>query len=713
MNQNIRFLNQSDKARIEHDLVLSRIGELQYDIANKLTRLLFMKFQGQPNAKVAVFEGLDATPGTGLSVELSFPASIAQRIGDQLLVAYDINNQSNLKSFTLDTADLTNPRVDSIYMRVNRRLRFNDESVDIINPLNGNITQETRDRDKEIYLQFAVSEGIPDPSPVPVNLSIGDSEYANVIGTVDLSSPIDLSEKYLLYFTVGDGNNFVTVDCRGNNPSATTGTEIVSAINSAGFGNIADLVGNFLRIRDLTGINWNSRLIFKQPKMVMNSGITEILGLSTVPGFSFSYRGENEWCKVCEIFIPSNATSLSPANIRSRFEKDLEWQTEANTLLNYNSYESHRLDSVMDHPPGSVFLFHLAPEVSAFLSSKTTKFEKPYQELYINPIDPGDRRRYSISNALELGLNTEMVSSIGSSLTNPLIEQAFPLSRLDARQEVTSGNYSLLTSLSENTSDKINFTPTTGLLFSGRQQRMGFYLKSIGSGYTNIRIILHDQFDNLLSSASIPIASLSDNGGNGLWNYADLPFVLDENENYHYHIFVEGFTTGSTPVIGANGSGLIAFRELYKPLGGLYGSVSELDVFVPYNQNLERIVPIAVASDDLITVPGTGYASENGFGIMGTSYDLTDLSEFNLANYNDYFIVNLIQGIVKVPSIFASQRLYGTFNMRQTLENVTTKGIFRDIPISERGIAKGNINLEDSLINNESFISTQKIKRYW
>lgn len=710
---NIRYLNQSDKARVEHDLVLTRIGELQYDTVNKLTRLLFMKFQGQPNAKLAVFEGLNAVPGTGLAVDLDFPSSLAQRIGDQLLVAHDINSGLGFKSFTFDTADPTNPRVDAIYVRVNKRLAFNDEAVDIIDPNTANITPEIRDRDLEIYLQFSIAEGTPAPVPTAPTLSIGSLDRATILGTVDLSSPIDLTTNYLLYFTVGEGNSFVEVDCRGAIPSATTGAEIVTALNNAGFGTIADLSGNFLRIRDMNGINWNSFLLIKQPKLTPNDGLTTIIGLLSVPGYSYSYRGQNEWCKVCEVLVPANALSLSAPNVRTRLEKDTDWLSEANTLLNYNSYESHRLDPIMDHPAGSVFLYHLAPEVSAFLSAKLTKYEQPYQELYYDPTVATARRRYSVSESFRLGVITEMVSRIGSVLTNPLSEQEFPLSRLDAKQETVSGNYVLLTAISESAGDKINFTPTVGLLYSDKHQRVGFYLKLIGSGYTNVRVLLHDQFNNVLSSASIPIAGLSDNGGAGLWNYVDLPFDIDPGQPYHYHIFVEGFVSGSTPTIGADGGGNIAFRELYKPIGGLYGSVDELDIFIPYNLNLDRLVPVNIASDDLITVPGTGYASQSGFNIMATTYDLTDLGDFNLANYNDYFIVSLTQGLVKVPLSFASQRLFGTFNFRQALENITTKGIYRDSPISEKGLPLGYINLEDSLRNNESVLNLLKIKRYW
>lgn len=96
---------------------------------------------------------------------------------------------------------------------------------------------------------------------------------------------------------------------------------------------------------------------------------------------------------------------------------------------------------------------------------------------------------------------------------------------------------------------------------------------------------------------------------------------------------------------------------------------------------------------------------------MATSYDLTDLGDFNIANYNDYFTISLIQGIVKVPSILANSRLFGTFNMRQSLPNLTSKSIFRDWNLNEQGKGLGKINLEDSLRNNESFLTIEKLNK--
>ena len=61
----------------------------------------------------------------------------------------------------------------------------------------------------------------------------------SITGTADLSSNVDLSVNYNIKLDIDKTGTFVTVDCRGGTPAATTIAEITTILNAAGFGTIA------------------------------------------------------------------------------------------------------------------------------------------------------------------------------------------------------------------------------------------------------------------------------------------------------------------------------------------------------------------------------------------------------------------------------------------------------------------------------------------
>ncbi len=126
-------------------------------------------------------------------------------------------------------------------------------------------------------------------------LAADDAASGLYVGTVDLSSNVDLSTNHLVKIDIDD-DGATEIDCVGATPAATTIDEIVAAINAAGFGTIAfrvDSVGNpvtdgaFIMVKSST-TGGSSEVEFVAPSAT--DATNEIFGLSE-GAYPHTYNG--------------------------------------------------------------------------------------------------------------------------------------------------------------------------------------------------------------------------------------------------------------------------------------------------------------------------------------------------------------------------------------------------------------------------------------
>lgn len=664
--KNLRYVQQSFRARIEHDLVLTRMGEMTVRDIDALTRALLYQLTGKT---AAIMEGLEASPVGNLDVELTAPGTVILNLGDQnVRFAIDHNGDAPF-SVTLDAADPTDPRIDIIEGTIKTRSAFSDSVVDVVDPITKTVTPQLRDRDFEVYIEVRKKTGTPAPGPTAPSPTAGSAGV--LTGTVAIAGTIDLSAEYIINLAVGNDTEYVEVDCRGAIPAATTAAEILTALNGAGFGVIAaQIAGDFIELT-APGQGENSVIRIKQPTDPSTDALNNIFGLSESVGYFVQYAGANPYFKIAEVNVAATQTVLNPTDVKPRADKDTDWTADAATILNGFSLQAHRESAPMDHAPASVESFHLAPSSLALVQGKTTRvggasinaqstgFGGPARYLVqrtypIQSVVSPDTARMQTLNPTKtysgvIKPTIELTDKAGTPLDWFHVEQQNPLSRVDQREEDTTGNYSVQTSLSEAAADKIPFTPSTTTLFSDRFKRFGVFLKNKGSGYTSLVFDFHDSGNNLLFSRSIPYASLNDNAGAGAWNYVSHGllgniYTLVPGNTYHVHCYVVGFTVGTTPTLGMSATNLISYREMYYPEPGL--GVASDDA--PYIQQWVGLAPTGALvthgpnDDDLAP-----FAGESVLDIMAV--DLSSEAYWQAFTYQNYIAVDVKTGRIKVP----------------------------------------------------------------
>lgn len=678
--KNLRYVQQSFRARIEHDLVLTRMGEMTVRDIDALTRALLYQLTGKT---AAIMEGLDASPVGFLDVELTAPATAILNLGDQN-VRFAIDHNGDVPfSVTLDPADPTDPRIDIIEATVKTRSAFSDSVVDVVDPVTKTVTPQLRDRDFEVYLEVRKKTGTPaGPAPSPTAGSAGV-----LTGTVAIPGTIDLSAEYIINLAVGNDSEYVEVDCRGATPAATTAAEILTALNGAGFGAIAaQIAGDFIELT-APGMGENSVIRVKQPTDPSTDALANIFGVSESVGYFVQYAGTNPYFKVAEINVAATQTVLNPTDVKPRADKDTDWTADAATILNGFSLQAHRESAPMDHAASSVESYHLAASALNLVQGKTTRIAGAtrntpngnangnsrylVQRTYPIPTVTTQnqaRQQTLVPTAFVGGTHKpllQLTDAGGTALTPERIEQLNPLSRVDQREEDTSASYSVQTTLIENPADIIPFTPSTTTLFSDRFKRFGVFLKNRGSGYTSLVFDFHDSGNNLLFSRSIPFASLNDAGGAGAWNYVSHGllnniYTLVPGNTYHVHCYVVGFTVGTTPTLGKAAGGAISFREMYRPLPGT-GALSDANrLYISKwntgtHQPAQAITDHGVNDDDL-----TPFAGETILDIMAA--DFSSDAYWENFTYQNYIAVDPITGRIKIPTNLNPYQHFWSFN---------------------------------------------------
>lgn len=325
----LRYMKHNFRQRVEHNLVLERLGELMIRNIHTATRaLLYGAATGPVDA--VVLEGFTPTVGAGLSVNLSGPKVAVQDAGnaDDVFVCVDTTATHNV---VLDPADPTNPRIDNIVARYKLPVdKFLDTAASQADPSTQTITPAAFYRDKELQLEFLKVTGTP--AGVPAAPAIPGGTAGSITGTVAIPTTINLQTEYILNIGVGDEGEFVEVDCRGATPAATTLAEIIAAINLALGAVIASASGNFLKL-DAPGTGFNSAIKLKQPLNPAIDAANNILGIVESIQYIYYYRGGTKYFKVCEVFVPALAVTLIAGNLRSVYNKDSQWNAGAATIL--------------------------------------------------------------------------------------------------------------------------------------------------------------------------------------------------------------------------------------------------------------------------------------------------------------------------------------------------------------------------------------------
>lgn len=153
---------------------------------------------------------------------------------------------------------------------------------------------------------------------------------ATLRGNQDLSKSLNLSVRHLLSFSI-DGGSPITVDLRGENPSATRGTEIVSKINAAAGFAFASLEegGALLRLRSATsGSQSRIEIITSSPSEY--DAVAVILGLDPLvlplqyPKFRFAFALSNK--KI--VGIPSLQDRIHDDEVVSRLKENIDYMIE-------------------------------------------------------------------------------------------------------------------------------------------------------------------------------------------------------------------------------------------------------------------------------------------------------------------------------------------------------------------------------------------------
>jgi hypothetical protein len=310
--------------------------------------------------------------------------------------------------------------------------------------------------------------------------------------------------------------------------------------------------------------------------------------------------------------------------------------------------------------------------------NKVTTYRSGQAPLYVDPSDPTGRRCRVFRRDVQL------VSADGSLQQHVEQEQENPVSRVDNKAEDISDVYILQNAMSELPANKILFTPNPDVLFSDRHQRVGFYVAVKGLGYTGIRITIHDDTNQVISTADVPIGSIP----NGDWMYVDLPCILEYGRTYHYHFHTLNFTVGTSPRFGASSSGVIAFREMYKPFSGKFGSPDWEDVVVLFSE-AGLLIPARVLGEDV------GYASGPGvFDVMAV--DFSDDAKWAAWEYNDYIGVDLLTGRVKFPPSLNPLNYGVNFNALENWEQADGKNTL--MHGESRSVQEELVFLRNSLI---------------
>jgi len=119
MLNNIRYLQHTERARIEHDLTLTRISEVLLNSINSYVRGLF---SGDTSLRAIVYDGLVAyvSDSNQRKINVTTPAIVVQKLPcNNIIYAIDANN-GNEWEFTIEPPESYN-RYDIIECQIRKK----------------------------------------------------------------------------------------------------------------------------------------------------------------------------------------------------------------------------------------------------------------------------------------------------------------------------------------------------------------------------------------------------------------------------------------------------------------------------------------------------------------------------------------------------------------------------------------------------------------
>ena len=271
--------------------------------------------------------------------------------------------------------------------------------------------------------------------------------------------------------------------------------------------------------------------------------------------------------------------------------------------------------------------------------------------------------------------NIELVDSNGVALILSDVEQEYPNRRIDNQRELgnTGYDYTLLTSLSESSVNRLEFSPTVDLLFSENHSRVGFIMLTDGTGYTTIEIELHDALDNVLDSTTVTEAHAPASG----WFYVDLVATLVPGDIYHYHVYTSG--GGAAPVIGSyilEDFSEGKFKQMYMPDSGKYGGANEDDTIRLYNgSDTSKVITTNGSTDDDLAFQGdpNGNNSFETVDIMAVDFSIEDFDTWTYNEYSEYIGVDATNGKIRINQSVSDSSLGFDIANLYAKYNISTK----------------------------------------
>lgn len=256
----------------------------------------------------------------------------------------------------------------------------------------------------------------------------------------------------------------------------------------------------------------------------------------------------------------------------------------------------------------------------------------------------------------------------GSKLTRFDVDQMYPTSR-KAVFRLTGSDFAvgLKPALSEAPADKIPFTFPAGLN-STTHKWTRLKCHTVGSGYDNLRIIIHDDNDTELVNQLVPIGDLA---VDKWFHIEDLANIFVGGAAYHIHAFVADGTYVSQPFIYTSVAGSMQeayFQVYYKPTAGLYPSPDVINIV---NKSGIPFIPARTISDDVII---NGLAPDERGEIDIIPVDFSNNGVWASWEYGTYVGVDCITGRVKLPAGYSlSEWGFAEFNFKLPMDKTNDK----------------------------------------
>ena len=303
--RDFRIINQNQGQQISYDEVVNRMNRLVYRDLGVLAKTL-----GYDSGKAIITSGLRVTPNSGMIVTIGNGAMF-QRQGDDLLPCLMPDDIDVTIAAATGVA-----RTDMIEVRVASGTGKEDY-VNISTVVDSIVTfsDEAVDKDYYVYLEAQAKSDTTTATAATAG---------ELTGTVEIATTIDLSTNYLIRIADGEDGDAQDIDCRGATPAATTKAEIISAINTAVGRTIASISGNYIKLTG-SGTGQVSQFTLTPPRSVANVDATDdIFGLPAVGVYKYTYFGQNEWIKICEIDVGASTTTITSGLIRN-IDQKLTW----------------------------------------------------------------------------------------------------------------------------------------------------------------------------------------------------------------------------------------------------------------------------------------------------------------------------------------------------------------------------------------------------